>query len=36
MFDEDLKWDPETDVQGIVDMEVPILKTYTVGAKLSF
>lgn len=36
MFNDELKWDPETDDTGIIDMEVPVLKTYTVGAKLSF
>ncbi|MFO8054740.1 MAG: SusC/RagA family TonB-linked outer membrane protein [Bacteroidales bacterium] len=36
MFNDDLKWDPETDETGLIDMETPILKTYTFGVNLSF
>jgi len=35
-FDKDLKWDPETDTSGYVDLRVPPLKTLTFGAKLGF
>ncbi|MCK5781912.1 MAG: TonB-dependent receptor [Flavobacteriales bacterium] len=35
-FDEDLKWDPEVDTSGYVDLRVPPLKTLTFGVKLGF
>ncbi|MFW6101704.1 MAG: SusC/RagA family TonB-linked outer membrane protein, partial [Bacteroidota bacterium] len=36
VFNDDLKWDPETEDTGIIDFEVPVLESYSVGAKLSF
>lgn len=35
-FDEDLNWDPETRSSGLLDLDLPPLKTYTVGVKVSF
>jgi len=35
-FDEDLNWDPETRTSGLIDLDLPPLKSYTMGVKVSF
>ncbi|MCL6220847.1 SusC/RagA family TonB-linked outer membrane protein [Zunongwangia pacifica] len=35
-FDDDLEWDPETRSNGIINLDLPALKSYTMGVKLSF
>ncbi|WP_417885111.1 SusC/RagA family TonB-linked outer membrane protein [Zunongwangia sp.] len=35
-FDDDLKWDPETRASGIINLDLPALKSYTMGVKVSF
>lgn len=35
-FDDDLEWDPETRASGIINLDLPALKSYTMGVKLSF
>ncbi|WP_424495261.1 SusC/RagA family TonB-linked outer membrane protein [Salinimicrobium sp. GXAS 041] len=35
-FDENLNWDPETRTSGVINLDLPPLKSYTMGVRLSF